>query len=112
MMIVNDDSRVVNKLETLLTDNARVIIYDHHIITAQATVVNVMKNFFSFVTKAVFTLARFVREIARDFAWRYRFPYLPWPRDINRNNPICVASPKVAKASTVLCRRHCHCRCR
>jgi hypothetical protein len=27
MMIVNDDSRVVTKLETLLTDNARVVIY-------------------------------------------------------------------------------------
>jgi hypothetical protein len=29
MMIVNDDSRVVNKLEASLTDGARVIIYDH-----------------------------------------------------------------------------------
>jgi len=27
--IVNDDSRVINKLETSLTDDARVIIYDH-----------------------------------------------------------------------------------
>jgi hypothetical protein len=30
MTIVNDDSRAVNKLEASLTDNARVIIYDHH----------------------------------------------------------------------------------
>jgi hypothetical protein len=30
MMILNDDSRVVNKLETLLNDYARVIIYDCH----------------------------------------------------------------------------------
>ncbi len=30
MMIINDDSRVVNKLETSLTDDARVIIYDRH----------------------------------------------------------------------------------
>jgi hypothetical protein len=30
MMILNDDSRVVNKLETSLTVDARVIIYDHH----------------------------------------------------------------------------------
>ncbi len=37
MMNVNDDSRVVNKLETSLTDNARVIIYDHHMFIVQAT---------------------------------------------------------------------------
>ena len=30
MTIVNDDSRVVNKLEASLTDGARVINYDHH----------------------------------------------------------------------------------
>jgi hypothetical protein len=29
MTIVNDDSRVVTKLETSLTDDARVVIYDH-----------------------------------------------------------------------------------
>ncbi len=29
MIIVNDDSRVVNKLETSLTDDARVVICDH-----------------------------------------------------------------------------------
>ncbi len=36
-MIVNDDSRVVNKFETSLTDNARVIIYDRHRFIVQAT---------------------------------------------------------------------------
>jgi hypothetical protein len=30
MTIVNDDSRVVSKLEASLTDNARVVIYDYH----------------------------------------------------------------------------------
>ncbi len=29
MMIVNNDSRVINKLEASLIDNARVVIYDH-----------------------------------------------------------------------------------
>jgi hypothetical protein len=29
MMIINDDSRVINKLEASLTDDARVVIYDH-----------------------------------------------------------------------------------
>jgi hypothetical protein len=30
MRIVNDNSRVVAKLETSLTDNAIVVIYNHH----------------------------------------------------------------------------------
>ncbi len=37
MTIVNDDSCVINKLETSLTDNARVVIYDHHMFIVQAT---------------------------------------------------------------------------
>jgi hypothetical protein len=37
MTIINDDSRVINKLETSLTDDARVIIYDHLIFIVQAT---------------------------------------------------------------------------
>ncbi len=37
MTIVNDDSRVVNKLEASLTEDARVIIYDHHMFIVQAT---------------------------------------------------------------------------
>ncbi len=35
--IKNDDSSIVNKLETSLTDDARVIIYDHHMFIVQAT---------------------------------------------------------------------------
>ncbi len=37
MTIVNDESRVVNKLEASLTDDARVVIYDHHMFIVQAT---------------------------------------------------------------------------
>ncbi len=37
MTIVNDDFRVVNKLETSHTDNGRVVIYDHHVFIVQAT---------------------------------------------------------------------------
>ncbi len=37
IMIINDDSAVVNKLETSLTDAARVIIYDRHMFIVQAT---------------------------------------------------------------------------
>jgi hypothetical protein len=37
MMIVNDDSRVVNKLDASLTDDARVVIYNRHMFIVQAT---------------------------------------------------------------------------
>jgi hypothetical protein len=37
MMIVNEDSGVVNKLETSLSDDARVIIYNCHMFIVQAT---------------------------------------------------------------------------
>ncbi len=37
MTIVNDDSRVVKKLEASLTDDARVVIYDRHMFIVQAT---------------------------------------------------------------------------
>jgi len=35
--IVNDDSRVINKLKTSLTDDTRVVIYNHHMFIVQAT---------------------------------------------------------------------------
>jgi hypothetical protein len=37
MTIVNDDSRVITKLETSFTDDARFIIYDRHMFIVQAT---------------------------------------------------------------------------
>ncbi len=37
MTIVNYASSVINKLEALLTDDARVIIYDRHVFIVQAT---------------------------------------------------------------------------
>ncbi len=36
MMILNDDSGVINKLEASLTDDARVVIYDRHMFIVQA----------------------------------------------------------------------------
>ncbi len=36
MTIVNDNSRVINKLKTSLTDYTRVVIYDHHMFTVRA----------------------------------------------------------------------------
>ncbi len=37
MTIVNDNARVVNKLEASLTADARVVIYDRHMFIVQAT---------------------------------------------------------------------------
>jgi hypothetical protein len=37
MTIVNDDYRVINKLEASLTDDARVVIYDCHMFIVKAT---------------------------------------------------------------------------
>ncbi len=37
MTSINEDSRVVTKLETSLTDDARVIIYNHHMYIVKAT---------------------------------------------------------------------------
>ncbi len=35
--IVNEDSSIINKFEASLTHETRVIIYDHHMFTVQAT---------------------------------------------------------------------------
>ncbi len=35
--MVNYASSIANKLEALLTDDARVVIYDHHVFIVQAT---------------------------------------------------------------------------
>ncbi len=35
--IVNDDARIVNKLDASLTDDARVVIYNRHMFIVQAT---------------------------------------------------------------------------
>ncbi len=45
MMIVNDDSRVINKLEASLTDDDRVVTYDYHMFLVQATDVISNLNF-------------------------------------------------------------------
>ncbi len=37
MTIVNDDARIVNKLDASLTDDARVVIYNRHMLIVQTT---------------------------------------------------------------------------
>ncbi len=43
--IVNDNSSVINKLETSLIDEARVVIYDRHMFIVQATTLSKAWNF-------------------------------------------------------------------
>jgi hypothetical protein len=51
MMIVNDDPRIVNKLDASLTDDARVIIYDRHMFIVQDTGVSVVNVFAAIIIK-------------------------------------------------------------
>ncbi len=51
MTIVNDDSRVVTKLETSLTDDAEVVIYDRHMFIVQATAEVIFISFLLFFAK-------------------------------------------------------------
>ncbi len=45
MMIVNDDSGIINKLGASLTDDAKVLIYDQHMFIVQATECNLGRVF-------------------------------------------------------------------
>jgi hypothetical protein len=60
MMIVNDDSRFVNKLEASETDDPRVIIYNRHMFIVQATGVDLMKLFWSKITHIFCKLHHFI----------------------------------------------------
>jgi len=44
-MIVNYASSILNKLGALLTDNARIVIYDCHVFIVQATRVTKKEKF-------------------------------------------------------------------
>ncbi len=52
--IVIDDSSIVNKLETSVIDNARVVIYDRHVFIIQSTGVDKV----CFTLSVCFTLVR------------------------------------------------------
>ncbi len=55
MTIVNDDSRVINKLEASLTDDTRVVIYDRHMFIVQATGLKLLKIFVEKKLKCLFS---------------------------------------------------------
>jgi hypothetical protein len=58
-MIVNYDSSIINKFGASLTDEVRVIIYDHHMFIVQATGVNPTKPFGVDLLTLFFKLDRF-----------------------------------------------------
>jgi len=62
MMIINDDSRAVNKLEASLTDADRVIIYDRQMFLVQAT-------------GAVFTTFHFLRSLQSGLISKSVYPW-------------------------------------
>ncbi len=64
MMIVNYASGIINKLEALLTDDARVVIYDRHAFIAQAT----SDQTFDHLNKFVVRLIIFVPK-GSNFRW-------------------------------------------
>ncbi len=60
-----------------------------------------------------FTLAKVSAIMLATATATHHSHYLPWWHDINRNDPNCVASPKVGKSSTMVtvacrCRWHYH----
>jgi hypothetical protein len=55
MTIINYASCIVIKLKALLTDDARVIIYDHHVFIVQATGFDTI--FFPYTTTIIFASA-------------------------------------------------------
>ncbi len=66
-MIVNEDSKVVTKLETLLSDNARVVIYDRHML--QYRPLSIIINFVQpphFVEGTMFTIDKYFIFLLRS----------------------------------------------
>ncbi len=69
MTIVNNDSKVINKLEASLIDGARVVIYDRHMFIVQAIGelpiwrTQILQNFFTNENNALFKIGQNLRKI-------------------------------------------------
>ncbi len=53
-MIVNDNSRIINKLGALIIDAAKIIIYDCHMFIVQATGVDLIKTLLAKIYSNIF----------------------------------------------------------
>jgi hypothetical protein len=62
MMIVNDDARIVNKLDASFTDDARVVIYDHHMFIVQATSVEINEIYYILLSDYFMSLGALRRQ--------------------------------------------------
>ncbi len=65
-MIVNYASSVINKLEALLTDDARVIIYDRNVFIVQATDAVVVVHAFTSIVVVISAVAVAVVVVVAD----------------------------------------------
>jgi hypothetical protein len=78
----------------------------------------VLRNLLMYVWINLKTIKSYLIKLATEFYWQpscllgerssLYLVYLPWSKYTNRNGTICVASPKMAKASTWLSRVYCH----
>ncbi len=69
MMIVNDDSSIINNLVASLTDDARVVIYYRHMFIGQATEHERQRNKDSLnINASRRTLEKNLRQYSRNFS--------------------------------------------
>jgi hypothetical protein len=99
MTIVNDDSRVVNKLEASLTDDARVIIYDRHMFIVQviAPILNFVQpigigncniDFFNFRHRQ-YRSFQILNQLKQDWNFTVKFQnHRKWKQKLTKYNAI------------------------
>ena len=68
MTFVNDDARIVNKLDASLTDDTRVIIYDRHMFIVQSTGEPLNKEKVFFNNKPEIRFASIVPSVSTSLA--------------------------------------------
>jgi hypothetical protein len=62
MTIINDDDRIVNKLDASFTDDARVVIYDRHMFIVQATSVEIDEIYYIVLSDHFLSLGALRRQ--------------------------------------------------
>jgi hypothetical protein len=75
--IVNDDSGVINKLQTSLTEDAKVINYDRHMFKVQATAVNVFIFLITYVCPKISCIVGTLQVVHGNFEFcgKEQVPY-------------------------------------
>ncbi len=73
-MIINDDARIINKLDASLTDDSRVVIYDRHMFIVQATAL-MKKGLFEHKSALAFILLTFIHAKGMKFKATFARPF-------------------------------------